>query len=219
MSEMKHINVFIVDDHQIIRDGVKALLEREEEIKVVMEASNGQEALELIRKNQQWLDIILMDITMPVMDGVTATRQILKEFPLSNILGLSMHDDETHIIGMIQEGALGYVLKTTGKQELVHAITRVASGQSYFDKHSSEKILGFLSQKGERKKKMEASELTAREKEVLSLIAEEMTNTEIAEKLFLSPRTIDTHRRNLLQKLQVKNTAGLVKYAMAHQLK
>jgi DNA-binding NarL/FixJ family response regulator len=217
MSAIKHINVFIVDDHQIVRDGVKALLKKVEGIKIIDEASNGKEALKCVRSIHKEIDVIIMDITMPEMDGILATRLILKEFPNIKILGLSMHDDESHLISMLQEGALGYVLKTTGKAELVHAISRVAEGQSYFDRQASSKLLNYLSNKDKHKKSKD-TELTAREKEVLLLIAEELTNAEIAEKLFLSPRTIDTHRRNLLQKLNVKNTAGLVKYAMKHEL-
>lgn len=217
MESGKHIKVFIVDDHQIVRNGVKSLLKNVEGIKVVNEACNGHEALNLIKKNPKGTDVVIMDITMPEMDGVQATKLILKEFSEINILALSMHDDESHIISMLKEGALGYVLKTTGKSELVHAIKRIAGGQSYFDRQASGKLLDYLSYKGNRKKTAEG-ELTSREKEVLMLIAEEMTNAEIAEKLFLSPRTIDTHRRNLLQKLSVKNTAGLVKYALTHEL-
>lgn len=217
MSEGKHINVFIVDDHQIVRDGVKALLKSTEGIKIVDEAPNGKEALKLIQPIHEDIDVVIMDITMPEMDGVTATRHILKEYPAIKVLALSMHDDENHLISMLQEGALGYVLKTTGKSELVHAINRVAAGQSYFDRGASGKLLDYLSNKNKRKG-IADNELTPREKEVLSLIAEELTNAEIAEKLFLSPRTIDTHRRNLLQKLNVKNTAGLVKYAIKHEL-
>ncbi|MEQ8477209.1 response regulator transcription factor [Fulvivirga sp.] len=217
MESCHHINVFIVDDHQIVRDGVKALLKNVEGIKIVNEASNGQEAIDLIRQNPKDIDVVIMDITMPEMDGVQATKLILKEFPKINILALSMHDDKLHLISMLKEGAMGYVLKTTGKSELVHAINRIAGGQSYFDRQASGKLLDYLSNKDKRKKTAEG-ELTSREKEVLMLIAEEMTNAEIAEKLFLSPRTIDTHRRNLLQKLNVKNTAGLVKYALTHEL-
>lgn len=215
MASVRHINVLIVDDHQIIRDGVKALLKNAEEINIVNEASNGKEAIKLIRQNPNEIDVIILDITMPVMDGLQTTKCLVKEFPKIKILALSMHDDEWHLISMLKEGVLGYVLKTTGSSELIQAINRVANGQSYFDKQASGKLLNYLSNK-EKGKKMAVGELTAREKEILLLIVEEFTNTEIAEKLFLSPRTVDTHRRNLLQKLNAKNTAGLVKYAMTH---
>lgn len=217
MSTKDHINVFIVDDHQIVRDGIKALLNDVDSIAIVDEASNGIEALRLIGSRDSEIDVVIMDITMPQMDGVVATKKILKEFPHIKVLALSMHDDESHLISMLKEGALGYVLKTTGKPELIHAITRVASGQSYFDRQASAKLLDYLANKDKHKKTVKG-DLTAREKEVLLLIAEELTNTEIAEKLYLSPRTIDTHRRNLLQKLNVKNTAGLVKHALTHEL-
>ncbi len=218
MSSEQHIKLLIVDDHQIVRDGVKALLKSSKDIDVIGEASHGLEALEFLKKSKGEVDVIIMDITMPVMDGVTATKQILKEFPLIKILALSMHDDESHIITMLKQGALGYVLKTTGKSELEHAIARVSEGQSYFSKQTSSKILDYISSGGKRNQKS-VTKLTEREKEVLLLIADELTNAEIAEKLFVSHRTVDTHRRNLLQKLNAKNTAGLVKYALQNELK
>jgi DNA-binding NarL/FixJ family response regulator len=208
------VKLLIVDDHKIIRDGIKALLNKAEGIEVINEASNGAEALEIVEASSSTLDMVLMDIRMPEMDGITATKQITDKFPNIKVLALTMHDDEPHIMNMLQSGASGYVLKTIGKQELVSAINKVASGQNYFAKEASNALLGYFSKKGSSKKKIISTKLTNREIEVLTLIADECTNNEIAEKLFLSTRTIDSHRRNLLQKLEVKNTAGLVKYAL-----
>ena len=154
---------------------------------------------------------------MPRMDGIETTRTILREFPHIKVLALSMHDDESHIINMIQEGASGYILKTTGQGELTKALRLVAQGQNYFTKEASEVMLAYISQKHHVRRK-DQDVLTKREREVLQLIAAEHTNQEIAQRLCLSPRTVDTHRRNLLQKLDVKNTAGLVKYALSHEL-
>lgn len=217
MTSEQSINVFLVDDHQIIRDGIRALLHGVEHIHIVNEASNGVQALRLIRSSPGNIDVVIMDISMPEMDGIEASQKILKEFPHIRILALSMHDEDYYIASMLKKGALGYILKTTGKSELVNAISKVANGQSYFDQQSSSKLLDILSDK-RKNSGAKDNKLTLREKEVLSLIAEELTNNEIAEKLFLSPRTVDTHRRNLLQKLKVKNTAGLVKYALTHNL-
>jgi DNA-binding NarL/FixJ family response regulator len=219
MPDEEIIRVLIVDDHQIIRDGVKALLNKVEGIKIVNEASNGVEALNILKADSSTLDVVLMDIGMPGMDGITATKKITDEFPEIKVLALSMHDDESHIINMLQNGASGYVLKTIGKQELISAIKRVEAGQSYFTKEASAALLGYLSKKESTKRGAPSNKLTKREIEILDLIANEYTNNQIAEKLYISPRTVDTHRRNLLQKLNAKNTAGLVKYAMSHHLK
>jgi DNA-binding NarL/FixJ family response regulator len=219
MSDEKIIRVLIVDDHQIIRDGVKALLNKAEGIKIVKEASNGVEALNILKADSSTLDVVLMDIGMPEMDGIAATKKITDEFPEIKVLALSMHDDESHIINMLQNGASGYVLKTIGKQELISAIKRVATGQSYFTNEASAVLLGYLSRKEHSNRGAASNKLTKREIEIISLIANEYTNNQIAEKLYISPRTVDTHRRNLLQKLNAKNTAGLVKYAINHHLK
>ena len=212
-----NINVLIADDHQIIRDGIKALLNNVPGIHIACEASNGMEAIDSLKNNS--IDLVLMDITMPKLNGIEATKVIVEKFPRVKVLTLTMHDEESHIVKMLKVGAKGYVLKTTGKRELTEAIQTVASGESYFSKEASSKIMEhFMKDKQGQKEGRVDRHLTKREVEVLRLIAEENTNSEIAEKLFLSPRTIDTHRRNLLQKLHVKNTAGLVKYAVEHNL-
>lgn len=217
MSDLKPIRVLMVDDHKIIRDGVKVLLDKVENIEIEEEASNGLEALEILKEKAEDIDIVLMDVGMPHMDGVQAMKYIRDHFPTLRVLALSMYDDEAHIIGMLQNGAAGYVLKTTGKNELTEAILRVYSGQSYFAKEASDKMLNYISQgRSIPKKDVAQSPLTKREKEIIRLISDGLTNNEIADKLYLSPRTIETHRKNLLQKLQVKNTAGLVKYALLY---
>lgn len=213
---MQPIKVILVDDHEIIRDGIKALLKGAIGIEIVGEAENGREAIELLENKE--IDLVLMDISMPVMDGIDATKHISQNFSRVKVIVLSMHDDESHIINMLKAGAVGYVFKNTGKIKLIEAIKTVSSGDSFFAKEASQKIMEhFMQSKGPEKRNGSVADihrLTEREKEVLRLIAEEYTNQEIADKLFLSPRTIDTHRRNLLQKLNVKNTAGLVKFAI-----
>ena len=207
------IKILLVDDHQTIKDGIRAILKDVETIEVAAEASNGEEAITLLKDNPY--DMVLMDINMPKVDGIEATTFINKNFNDVKVLALTMHDDDEYILKMLQAGALGYILKTTGQQELVDAIKTVAKGESYFTQEVSSVLLGQFVKKKKtaEKKKYKEVPLTSREKEILKLIAEEYTNQEIADKLFISPRTVDTHRRNLLLKLEVKNTAGLVRYA------
>jgi len=207
------IKILLADDHKIVRDGIKALLSDVKGIEFLFEASTGREVIEILEKES--VDIVIMDIEMPELDGIQTTKYLTENFVNVNVLALTMHEDESHIIKMLQVGAMGYILKSTGKKELSEAIKTVASGESYIAKEASEIIMRrFMKKKALSKKRSFQVILTKREKEVLKLIAEELTNIEIGEKLFISTRTVDTHRRNLLQKIGVKNTAGLVKYAI-----
>lgn len=200
------VKIIIADDHSIIRDGLRAMLEKDDFCKIVGEAANGEELLELIKNTP--CDVVCTDISMPVMDGVEATRQITKKFPGVKVMCLSMHEEAAFIKQMMEVGAVGYVFKDSSKEELKEAIQAVQNGKKYFNQKLFDILLNMESSgKG-------VSVLSSREKEILKLIAEEYTNPEIAEKLFLSVRTVDTHRQNLIQKLDVKNTAGLVKYAI-----
>ncbi len=217
------INILLADDHQIIRDGVKALLD-DQTTKVVGEADNGEQVKTLVQQHQ--VDIVLMDIKMPKCNGIEATSFLKEHYPNVKVLALSMFDDQSYIVNMLDAGAAGYILKNTGQAELMRAIKAIAQGESYYSDQVSSTLLNELIKdrhqkaKGDNENSSEPSieVLTQREKEVLRLIAEENTNKEIAEKLYISPRTVDTHRRNLLQKLNVKNTAGLVKFAIKHNI-
>lgn len=200
------IKIIIADDHSIIRDGLRSMLEKNDFCKIVGEAANGAELLNLL--NETSCDIVCTDISMPVMDGVEATKQIVEKFPNTKVMCLSMHEEAGFIKQMMEAGAVGYVFKDSSKDELKTAIEAVYSGKKYFNQKLFDILLNIESNG------KEVSILSSREKEILKLIAEEYTNPEIAEKLFLSVRTIDTHRQNLIQKLDVKNTAGLVKYAI-----
>lgn len=216
---MEKIRILIVDDHPMIRHGIKSLLNDEENISLIDEASDGKEAIEILSKTPY--DLIIMDIKMPEMNGIEATEHIHKNFPDTKILAISMYDEQRYIVKMLQAGALGYILKNTGKQELLNAIDTVMRGESYFSQEVSSIMMSqFMSRKGSGFADVAKPEvpLTKRETEIIRLISEELTNSEIADKLGISPRTVDTHRRNLLQKLDVKNTAGLVKYALQHHL-
>ena len=206
------ITVFIADDHKIFRDGIISLLENEEDIRVIGEAGNEQELFSQVAGLQP--NLILMDISMGATNGIDATEKIIKRFPHIKILALSMHSESSYILKMLEAGASGYLLKDAGSREMIAAIRAVGSGNTYFSQQVSQTLLHHLSGSKKIKEKITGVPLTKREIEVLQLIAEEYSNAEIAEKLYISIRTVDTHRRNLLEKLGVKNTAGLVKNAI-----
>lgn len=193
-------------------DGIRVLLEGVEAFKVVGQATNGFEVLDFIEKEP--VDLIIMDINMKDMDGVAATREVKKKYPDIKILMLSMFGSKDYIEKVLRAGADGYILKNKGKEELQAAIETVMDGRSYFSPEVTERIMDGL----QRKKTLETDpmlvELTEREKDVLKLLVQEMTSNEIAEKLCISFHTVETHRKNLISKLPVKNTVGLVKYAI-----
>lgn len=218
---MATINILIVDDHQMIRDGIKASLANVPDIRVVSEAVNQEDAFRELKKYPE-VNVVVMDISLGgEVNGIEMTRRTLEHYPDLKILALSMHDEKAYILKMLEAGALGYVLKDTGMNELVDALHKVAKGESYFSQGVTVSMMhDFIKNKGLKIKTKGGftEELTRREREVLVLIADEYTNTEIAEALYLSPRTVDTHRRNLILKLKVKNTAGLVRHAIKHGL-
>jgi DNA-binding NarL/FixJ family response regulator len=212
---MEPIKVIIADDHKIIRVGLRGLLEHEQDITVSGEAENAEEVLKVLEANSA--EVILMDIDLGETDGITTTKKIKELYPSIHVLGLTMHEEPEYIIKMLEAGASGYLLKNAGREELLSAIHTVAKGDSYFSQKVSATLLQAITKQGEQpdqKKPIGPTPLSEREIEVLRLIAQEFSNGEIAEKLFISIRTVDTHRRNLLEKLQVKNTVGLVKYAI-----
>lgn len=215
---MAKIKVLIADDHKIIRVGLRGLIELSKDIEVVAEAENGTEVLDLLNKVK--VDVVLMDIDMGHTSGIETTQQLKRQHPAVNVLGLTMHEEQGYIVEMLRAGASGYLLKNTGLEELLTAIRTAAKGDSYFSQQVSATLLQAITQGKTHPspKNNGSSPLSEREIEVLRLIAQEHSNGEIAEKLFISIRTVDTHRRNLLEKLQAKNTAGLVKYAIEHGL-
>lgn len=202
------IKVLIADDHRLFIDGLKAMLKGTPEIEVVGEAMNGQEVLDFCATNA--VDIVIMDISMPVMDGIDATKQLVKAYPQLKILCLSMHNDRNFISDMLKTGAQGYILKNTGKEELIEALNSLQAGENYLGEEVRKTLLNsFMKQD-----KMPPTEkLSEREKEVLECIAGGLTTQEIADQLFISKNTVETHRKNLLYKLQAKNTAELVNNA------
>ncbi len=212
-KESEKIKVFIVDDHDIFRQGVKMLLSNTGKIEVIEEASNGKEFIEKL--NLITPDIVLMDIAMPEMDGIEATRMAKEKKPDLNILALTMFGDEKYYYQLLQYGIKGFVLKSAGISELMNAIEAVAIGNNYFSNELLLKLIHFVKTSNSTN---ECSLLTKREIEVLELIACGLSNEEIAEKLHISNTTVRTHRSNLLQKTGCKNTASLVMYAIKNNL-
>jgi two-component system nitrate/nitrite response regulator NarL len=204
------LRVLLVDDHTLVLDGLQARLELEENIEIIGTASNGLEALEKAKELNP--DLVLMDVSMPVLNGLEATKRFKLEQPEIKILMLSMHNDKEYILSLIQSGANGYVLKDVSSEELVQAINTVQQGGTYFSSGASDVLFAQASpeEKGE--------ELTKRETAVLIEVAMGLSNKEIAQALEISVRTVETHRQNIKSKLDIHTSAGLVKYALAHQL-
>lgn len=206
--------ILIADDHQMFVDGLKSLLEDERELCVVGEAKDGLEVLQIC--DSELVDIVIMDINMPVMDGIQTTKELLKKHPAIKILGLSMYDDRDYIADILKAGALGYVLKNTGKENLLHAISTLQSGSTYLSEEIRKTLLSSFIKNVPNEHAME--KLSDREKEVLDCIASGLTTHSIGEKLFISKNTVETHRKNLLFKLKARNTAELVNNAYKHKL-
>ncbi len=204
-----NLQLVLADDHSLVRDGIRALLANENGIHIKGEANNGSEVLELLSVVK--VDMVLMDIDMPEMNGLEAARIIQKTYPTVKVIVLSMHDEKAMIQALIGAGVDGYLLKNTPKAELVKAIYEVANGSSYFPVEVKSRL---LEKDSDSFRKGKLAELTDRELEILTCIAEGLSNKEIGEKLFISHRTVDTHRTNLMQKLDVHNVAGLVRLAI-----
>lgn len=206
------ITVAIVDDHKMFRDGVTAILNHQKDLNVIWSASNTQDTLEHMLDTIP--DVLLMDITLGKENGITLTTLLLEQYPLLKILAISMHYEDNYIIKVLEEGAKGYLLKDAGGDEMINAIRTVSRGDTYYSNNVSEVLLKHITKGTKPTDRSIKIPITKREQEILKLIALEFSNPEIAKELFISIRTVDTHRRNLLDKLQVKNTAGLVKYAV-----
>jgi two-component system response regulator NreC len=210
---MDPVKLLIADDHQIIIDGLKSLLRDVPFLKVVGEATNGRQALDYLKLIQ--VDLILMDIDMPVLNGIEATRLLKDQYPGVRVIILSMHNESGLIKTLLKSGADGYVLKNADREELIEAIKMVASGKSYFSADVTRSLAGEdESGPSAFQKDQRIAELTVREIEILKLVAEGYSNKEIGEKLFISHRTVDTHRTNLMKKLDVNNVAGIIRFAI-----
>lgn len=204
--------IYIADDHQIFIDGISSLLEGETNIELVGYANNGQELLDALQNNR--VDMVLLDVNMPVMDGKEALENIINLYPNVKVLMLTMHDSALQIEKLMKAGAHGYLLKNTGKDELLQAISALMNDQNFYSQEVSQKVMEGMMRKQSHSNTVAEVTLTPREKEVLIEIANELTTTEIADKLCISHHTVESHRKNLISKLQVRGATGLVKYAL-----
>ncbi|MEL1253705.1 response regulator transcription factor [Flavobacterium sp. DGU38] len=211
---MEKLKLIIADDHTMFLQGIVSLIENESGIKIIGKAVNGIEVLNILKI--QKADIVILDISMPEMDGIELSKLLKKEYPSIKIIIVSTHSNAKIISRLIRIGVNGYLLKNAEKAELLEAIYSVAEGRNYFSREVEEQYQN-NSLKIERQIS-NLTELSSREKEILVLIAQEFNTAEIAEKTFISLNTVNTHRRNLLSKLNAKNTAGLVKYAVENGL-
>jgi len=210
------IRILLADDHKIIRDGLRSLLDKEHDLQVIAEAENGREAMRLVRKHRP--DLVVMDITMPELNGIDATAQITAEMPATRVIALSMHSERQFIQGMLAAGVSGYLLKDCAFDELIGAVRSVLRGKIYLSPDIAGVVVeDFVS----RAREIEARSgpvLTPREREVLQLIAEGVATRDIAGQLHLSVKTIESHRKNIMQKLDLHTLADLIKYAIREGL-
>lgn len=206
------IKILITDDHQMMIDGIKNLLGNEAGFQIIDEANNGQVAYEKIAANPENFNLILTDISMPLLSGTELCRMVKNEFPHIQVLILSMYNNQTAVKEAVLAEADGYILKNAGKDELLKAIHRITNGGTYF----SQDIIPLIYNQYNKEKiqQMQLSQLSAREREILGLIVKEMTSEEIAETLFISKKTVDNHRQHILEKTGCKSTVGLVKFAI-----
>lgn len=210
MPILHPVNLLLVDDHVIVTDGLKALLEGEENFVIKGEASNGRDALQILRNLK--VDVVLLDVDMPVMNGIDCAKLILRDFPDVRIVMLTMHDEKEMIRLLLDMGVHGYLLKNSTKEELHQAIDDVMNDRNYISEQAGRILL-----QPDQKPQLPV-DLTDREIEIVKLIAEGLSNKEIGERLFISHRTVDTHRTNLMTKIGVHNVAGIVRFAIQHGL-
>lgn len=219
---MRKIRVLIVDDHHLFRLGVTTMLQNSKQplIEIVGDCADGTRAVEETMRHQP--DVVLLDVHLPDLEGIEVARQILQVLPKTRILALTSAGENHTILSMIRAGASGYAMKDIPVSELLMAISTVAEGNTYYSKEASSAVLSSLSEREHQRKNADPesplpeSVLTKRELEILRLVAEEKGNQEIAKMLYVSPRTVETHKRNILLKLKIKNVAGLVKYYIKH---
>lgn len=207
-------NIYLVDDHTLFRNGLRILLNTLENYHVAGEAANGQEFLDLLEHEVP--DVVLLDIDMPVMDGITAAKRALEKFPELKIITLSMYGEEDYYYKMVDAGVKGFLLKNSDMTEVKNAIETVMDGGNYFSSELLQTLVNSLRTSSKTREPM--AELSEREIEILILICQGFSNQEIADQLFISKRTVDKHRANILEKSECKNTAQLVMYAIKNQL-
>jgi two-component system response regulator NreC len=212
------IRILLADDHALIRSGIATLLQGANDLEVVGEASDGEEAIEKTQLLKP--DVVVIDLSMPRLSGIEATKVITRRFPAVHVLVLTMHENEEYVYQILRSGASGYVLKSAGKDELSTAIRAVAKGEKFFSPRVSEIMAeGYVRRAdGEAPSSRSEVPLTKREREILALVVQGLTNQQIANMLYISPRTVDTHRTNIMQKLDIHDLANLVRFAIDHGL-
>jgi DNA-binding NarL/FixJ family response regulator len=205
------IRILLVDDHNLVRSGLRTLVERMTGCEIVAEAANGRDACRLAREHAP--DLVLLDVSMPELNGIDAARRILADVPQTRVLMLSMHDDEAYVREAVRAGASGYVLKDASDVELERAIHAVMRGETYLGAVAAQRLMTAVARGG-----AEAKALTPRQREVLQLVAEGHSTRDIAERLHLSGKTVEAHRAALMQRLDIHDVAGLVRYALREGL-
>jgi len=210
------IRLILVDDHLIVRDGIKSLLSGVERFEIVGEADSGSYLFALLKTIVP--DVILLDINLPDISGIEITKRLKLEYPQVGVLILSMYNTEDYIFNAIRAGAKSYLPKTTNRQELEAAVCAVYRGEEYFSQSISNIILRSFIQQAQSPDEKKEDQLTAREIEILRLFAEGMTNTEIADQLFISVRTVESHKNHIMQKLELKSTVDLIKFAIKNKI-
>jgi DNA-binding NarL/FixJ family response regulator len=209
------IKVFIADDHAMMREGLRLIIEAERDISVIGEAADGRQAVRLIQRLAP--DVVIMDIAMPILNGIEATEQILNSKTFTQIIILSMHASKEHIFRALEAGAKGYLLKESAGKEMVKAIRAVYAGNRFLSDRISQTVIeDYIHQRTADSEESPIKRLSPREREVLQLVVEGKTSAEIASDLFLSPKTVETYRSRLMHKLGIKDLPGLVKFAIQH---
>lgn len=212
-----HISLVIADDHEIFRDGLALMLSKQENIKLLGQAGDGRDLLELVETLRP--DIVITDIKMPRMDGLQATRTLLQKNPDLKIIALSMFDEDNLIVEMLEAGAKGYLLKNADKKEILEAIDAVYDDNIFYCRHTSSKLASMIvKSRIDPQKKKQALVFTDREKEIIKLICQQKTAQQIGDHLFLSKRTVEGYRTRIMEKMDARNTAGVVIYALKNNL-
>ena len=212
------IKILIADDHPLIAEGIKNTFDNQEEFKVIAVVNNGKEAIEFIEKHL--VDIALLDINMPILDGIECAKKIIADFKDVKVAMLSMYQESSIIKSLIDIGVKGYMLKTIPSEELLLATKNIYNGKEYFNSDVTKALLSDEASSFHKYKKTSplVEELTSREKEIIKYISQGLTNIQIGEKLFISPRTVDTHRTNIMRKIDVHNVASLIRFAFQNGL-
>jgi DNA-binding NarL/FixJ family response regulator len=209
------IAVFIADDHTVVRDGLRLLIETQSDMKVVSEASNGREAARQVLRTSP--DVVIMDLAMPELNGVEATRQIRENCPATKVIILSMHSSSEHIFQALKAGAHGYLLKESAGMEVISAIRVVHSGKRYLSEKIGDQMIDeYIHNREIVETGSPLSKLSTREREILQLVVEGKSSADIGRTLFISPKTVETYRSRLMQKLGISDLAGLIRFAMQH---